>query len=111
MIRCSGINQRVDHQPSTIRRFFALPVPGLPLTDHHHGHHLLPEHRLALLHEAHDVKPRHGDLGFVLVLVLDLVLSESSPAVGDALLTRCGSALSRSGCSFLPVVGSSLLLL
>ena len=39
-----------------------LPVPGLPLTDHHHG--LLPEHRLALLHEAQtrDVKPRHCDL-------------------------------------------------
>ena len=119
-----------------------LPVPRLPLTDHHRGHHLLPEHRLALLHEAHthDVKPRlcdlvqaasdalHGDdgkvlfyrvvrtihdahsdahleLDFVLVLVLDLVLSESLPAVGYALLTSCRSALSRSGCSFLPAVG------
>ena len=41
-----------------------LPVPGLPLTDHHHEHHLLPEHRLDLLHEAHthNVKPRHCDL-------------------------------------------------
>ena len=39
-----------------------LPVPGIPLTDHHHGRHLLPEHRLALLHETHDVKPRHCDL-------------------------------------------------
>ena len=118
-----------------------LLVPGLRLTDHHHGHHLLPEHRLALLHEAHthDVKLRHCDLvqaasdallghygkilgvrvvrtihdahtdaylglGFVMVLVLVLVLSESSswslPAVGHALFTRCGSALSRSGCSF-----------
>ena len=109
-----------------------LPVPGLSLTDHHHGHHLLPEHRLALLHEAqtHDVKPRHCDLvqaasdalyghygkflgvrvvrtihdaradaylelGFVLVLVLDLVLSESSPAVGYALLSGCSFHLPR----------------
>ena len=37
-----------------------LLVPGLPLTDHH----LLPEHRIALFHEAHthDIKPRHCDL-------------------------------------------------
>ena len=115
------------------------PVPGLPLTDHHHGQHLLPEHRIALLHEAHphDVKPRHCDLvqaasdalhghyGKVLVarvvrtihdahtdahlqlgFVLDLILSKSSPAVGYTLFTRGGSALSRSGCSFLPVGGS-----
>ena len=41
-----------------------LPALRLRLTDHHHGHHLLPENRLALLHEAHthDVKPRHCDL-------------------------------------------------
>ena len=51
--------------------------------NHHHGHHLLPEHRLALLHGAHthDVKPRrwnlvqaasdavHGHDGKVLVVV------------------------------------------
>ena len=98
-----------------------LLVPRLPLKDHHHGHHLLREHRGALLHEAHtrDVKPRHCDLvqaasdalhghdgkvlvarvvrtihdahtdvhlelDFVLVIVLDLVLSESLPAVGCA---------------------------
>ena len=32
-----------------------LPVPRLPLTDHHHAHHLLPEHKLALLHRTHTV--------------------------------------------------------
>ena len=55
------------------------------------------------IHDAHT--DAYLELGFVLVLVLDLVLSESLPAVGYALLTSCSSALSRSGCSFLPVVG------
>ena len=50
-------------------------------------------------HLEHDFVPV-----LVLVLVLDLVLSESLPAV--ALFTRCGSALSRSGCSFPPALGS-----
>ena len=30
-----------------------LLVPKLPLTDHHHGHHLLPERRVDLLHGTH----------------------------------------------------------
>ena len=129
----SGVDLEVDEDA-------LLRVPGLPLTDHHHGHRL-PEHR-ALFHEAHthNVKPRrvdlvqaasdalhghdgkflvarvvrtshdaytdaHLELDFVMVLVLDLVLSESLPAVGYALLTSSRSALSRSGCSFLPAVG------
>ena len=50
-------------------------------------------------------------------LILNLASSwslswtSSLPAVGYALFTHCGSALSRSGCSFLPVMGSSLILL
>ena len=142
--RCSATQLDARrHAPGQTRR---------ALNDSYHGHHLLPEHTVALLHEAqtHDVKPRHCDLvqassdalhghdgkvlvarvvrttcdahtdaylelGFVLVLVLVLALSSSSswslPAVGRALSTRCGSAPSRSGCSFLPVVGFSLLVL
>ena len=40
-----------------------LLVPSLPLTDHPHRHRLLPEIRIALLHETHthDVKPRCCD--------------------------------------------------
>ena len=106
MIGRSGIIQRVDHRPSTIRHVvmdlthlclvyhpsrscspvcwlhrYALdslvswsPNPSsLPSRSLRRcprirwrcsGHHLLPEHRLALLHgtHTHDVKPRHCDL-------------------------------------------------
>ena len=55
------------------------------------------------IHDAHS--DAHLELDFILVLVLDLVLSESLPAVGFALFTRCRSALSRNGCFFLPAVG------
>ena len=70
-----------------------------------HGHDgkVLVARVVRTIHDAHT--DAHLELDFVLVLVLDLVLSESLPAVGYALLASCRSALSHSGCSFLPTVG------